>query len=175
MLRGVNVAGQKKIPMEALRRLYASLGVVNIRTYIQSGNVVFDSGEADAALLAIQIETKIEGSLGFSVTVFIRPAQDFQRVIARNPFLTQRQEDPSKLHVTFLYEPPSEAKLNILQNPGSGTDEFIGGVQEIFLFCPNGYGKTKLNNGFFERQLGTPATTRNWNTVNALNTMARER
>ena len=172
MLRGVNVGGQKKIRMAELASLYKSLGLVNIKIYVQSGNVVFNSAKSNTSALANQIEAQISRLLGYSVYVFIRETTDFQRIIASNPFLNKKKEDPAKLHVTFLYRPPSEAKLASLSIPNDQGDEFFVGGQEIFLFCPNGYGRTKFSNTFFEKKLNVPATTRNWKTVMALHKMA---
>jgi uncharacterized protein (DUF1697 family) len=174
MLRGINVSGQKKIRMVELQLLYESLDLLNVKTYVQSGNVVFDSAEQDAAKVAGLIGTKIEQVFGCSVPVLIRGTNDFQRIVNGNPFLIERNEDPTKLHVTFLYDPPSESKLSGLEIPNNETGEFFVGEQEIFLFCPDGYGKTKLSNNFFERKLGVSATTRNWKTVNALLEMSVE-
>jgi uncharacterized protein (DUF1697 family) len=174
MLRGINVGGQKMIRMETLRGIYEGSGFTNVRTYVQSGNVVFESTEGEAAALTKRIEAQIERSCGYSVSVFIREGRDLQRILTSNPFLRGRNEDPSKLHVTFLYQPPPEPAWSNLKAPGDGPDEFARGEQEIYLFCPNGYGKTKLSNSFFERKLGMPVTTRNWNTVNALYNMAVE-
>jgi uncharacterized protein (DUF1697 family) len=167
MLRGINVGGQKKITMEALRDLYAALELGNVRSYVQSGNIVFDSIEPEAVTLAGRIEAHIERSFGFAVLVFVRGVPDFQRVLAANPFL-KANADPGKLHVTFLYSPPSQAALSSLSRPAAGDDQFSTGEQAVYLFCPNGYGKTRFSNDFFERKLNVPATTRNWNTVNAL-------
>ncbi len=175
MLRGINVSGQKKIRMVELQKLYESLDLVNVRTYVQSGNVVFDSTEPDASKLAELIESHIEQAFGFQVVVFVRDAEELRRIINSNPFVNPRNEDPDKLHVTFLYRVPSASAWNILNAPDNETDEFVPGEREIFLFCPNGYGRTKLSNSFFERKLGVPATTRNWRTVNALYAMANER
>jgi uncharacterized protein (DUF1697 family) len=175
MLRGINVSGQKKIRMPELKRLYESLGLANVETYVQSGNVVFDSPEPDASKLAELIEARIERVFGYQVSVFIRDAGDFRQIIDSNPFLNQRNEDPDKLHVTFLYRAPSTAAWDTLDAPDNEADEFVPGEKEIFLFCPNGYGRTKLSNNFFERKLGVPATTRNWRTVNALYAIANER
>jgi uncharacterized protein (DUF1697 family) len=175
MLRGINVSGQKKIRMAELQGLYETLGLANLQTYVQSGNVIFDSPEPDASKLKELIEARIEGAFGYQVFVFIRDSEDFRRIIASNPFLGMRNEDPNKLHITFLYRPPSPAAWEVLKAPEGETDEFVRGEKEIFLFCPNGYGRTKLSNSFFERKLGVPATTRNWKTVNALHMMANER
>jgi uncharacterized protein (DUF1697 family) len=168
MLRAINVGGQKKIAMEALRGLYAGLGFNNVQIYVQSGNVVFDSAEPEAAVLVGQIETQIEQSFGFSVLVFVRSAPYFQRIIAANPFV-KAGADITKLHVTFLYSP---ADLNSLSLPAASDDQFAPSEQAVYLLCPNGYGKTRLSNDFFERKLKVPATTRNWNTVNALSQLA---
>jgi uncharacterized protein (DUF1697 family) len=175
MLRGINVSGQKRITMADLKSLYGSLHFANVETYVQSGNVVFDSSGQNAAALAYSIETQIEKTFGFAVPVFIRDADDLQRIIDSNPFLNERPEDPAKLHVTFLYRSPSAAGLGNLVIPPGETAEFAAGDREIFLFCPNGYGRTKLSNSFFERRLDMPATTRNWKTVLALYDMATGR
>jgi uncharacterized protein (DUF1697 family) len=174
MLRGINVSGQKKIRMAELSNLYESLGLVQVKTYVQSGNVVFASPEPDGSKLAQLIEAEIEQTFGFAVSVFMRDNHDFQRIIDRNPFLGDRHEDPAKRHVTFLYRRPDESEWRNLSIPDDEADEFSVGEQEIFLFCPNGYGRTKFSNNFFERKLKVPATTRNWKTVTALAKLATE-
>ena len=168
MLRGINVGGQNKIPMPELKRLYEGLNYANVETYIQSGNVVFDGPDRTAAGMAAAIETQIEQQFGSKVAVFVRDAADFRRILDSNPFLMGRNESPAFLHVTFLYRAPSAAQWSSLKAPDGISDEFFPGVREVFIFCPNGYGRTKLSNTFFERKLGMPATTRNWNTVQAL-------
>jgi uncharacterized protein (DUF1697 family) len=182
LLRGINVSGQNKFRMVELKRLYESLNLVNVVPYIQTGNVVFNSVEQDPALLARSIEAEIERSFGPSVRVFLRDQDRFQQIIDSNPFSNQRTYDPEKLHVTFLSDPPSESALSnlpVLANPNrSGmrsADEFMVYDKEIFLYCPNGYGRTKLTNTFFERKLRVSATTRNWKTVNALYEIANQR
>lgn len=174
MLRAINVGGQKMMRMEALQEIYAELGFNNVRTYVQSGNVIFECAEQDLLELNKRIEAQIEKACEYSVHVFIREPNDLRHVLTGNPFLNGRHEDPSKLHVTFLYQTPSEIALSKLLSPSETNDEFKLGEQAIYLFCPNGYGKTKLSNSFFERKLGIPVTTRNWNTVNALYKMAIE-
>jgi len=174
MLRGINVSGQKKIRMAELSSLYESLGLARVQTYVQSGNVVFATPEPNGSKLAQLIEAEIEQTFGFAVSVFMRDNHDFQRIIDRNPFLGDRNEDPAKLHVTFLYRRPDESEWRNLSIPDDEADEFSVGEQEIFLFCPNGYGRTKFSNNFFERKLKVPATTRNWKTVTALAKLATE-
>ena len=174
MLRGINVGGRKKIHMETLRGIYEALGFTRVRTYVQSGNVVFESTEQNPSNLVKQIEARIEQACGYPVPVFIRQSHDLERILTGNPFLNGRNENPAYLHVTFLYQPAPETAWSKLTTPGNTTDEFYGDEMVIYLYCPNGYGKTKLSNSFFERKLGTPTTTRNWNTVKALYSMVME-
>jgi len=172
MLRGINVSGQKKIRMADLRTLYESLGLINVQSYLQSGNVVFDSEEENVEKLRDSIEAQIESTYGFSVPVLIRTSEDFQRVIENHPFA---EEEAIRVLVTFLYERPDKSKLEDLSHHEDKVDQFAIGKQEIFLFCPGGYGRTKLSNNFFEKNLSVVATTRNWKSVNALYEMASER
>jgi uncharacterized protein (DUF1697 family) len=174
LLRGINVGGQKRLSMDSLQRLYIGLGFTAVRTYVQSGNVVFQTNDDDPPAVAKRIEQRIEADYGFPVAVFIRQPQDFRRILANNPFLNDRHADHSQLYVTFLYQPPPEAAWERTSAPAGIPDEFARGDMEIYIFCPNGYGKTKISNDFFERKLGVPATTRNWNTVKTLNQMAEE-
>jgi uncharacterized protein (DUF1697 family) len=175
LLRGINVSGQKKIRMAELRDLYESLGLAGIESYLQSGNVLFASDEPERTKLAGLIETRIEQTYGYSVPVLVRDTADFQRIIDTNPFAGDRNEDLARLYVTFLYRLPAGEQWRELAGPPGTADEFLFGEQEIFLFCPGGYGRTKLSNNFFEKKLNVPATTRNWKTVTALYQMARER
>ena len=174
MLRGINVGGKAQIRMDTLRGIYVESGFSKVRTYVQSGNVVFESSEQDIAGLEKRIEAHIEQTCGFPIPVFIRQAQDLQEIITCNPFLIERNEDASELHVTFLQQTPRETEWSKIVAPSGIVDEFSRGEMAIYLFCPNGYGKTKLTNGFFERKLGVSVTTRNWNTVNALYKMVME-
>ena len=174
LLRGINVGGQKKISMETLRGIHQGLGLSHVRTYVQSGNVVFESSAQTSVVLTKRIEASIEQTCGYHVPVFIRQAEQLQKILANNPFLTDRHEEPSKLHVSFLYHTPSEPWWSELIPPRDTTDEFGRGELAIYLFCPTGYGNTKLSNSFFERKLGMPVTTRNWNTVNTLYRMVLE-
>jgi len=172
MLRGINVGGQKKIRMADLGSLYESLGFENVQSYVQSGNVVFDSDEQDVAKLRESIEAQIESNFGFQVPVLIRSAEDFRRVIQNHPF---KDEETIRVLFTFLYEEPEQSRLEELSSYEDKVDQFAIGEQEIFLFCPGGYGKTKLSNTFFEKKLGVIATTRNWKSVNAMYELANKR
>ena len=182
LLRGINVSGQNKIRMPDLKRIYESINLEKVGIYIQSGNVVFDCQEQDQVILARNIETGIFQTLGITVRVLLHDKQYFFRIKGNNPFLIHRNENPGKLHVTFLSDIPEKSLLNNLLSyeenrrlDKGSVDEFAIIGSEIYLFCPNGYGKTRFSNTFFERKLNVSATTRNWKTVNALCEILEER
>jgi uncharacterized protein (DUF1697 family) len=175
LLRGINVSGKNRIGMPDLKRLYESLGLVDLVTYIQSGNVVFDYAENEPAKIAKMIETGITKSFGCDVRVILRDKEGFNKILGSNPFLNQRKTDPEKLYVTFLSKAPMVSEIQKLPFPKDYDDEFMLYDKEIYLFCPNRYGKTKFSNTFFEKKLGVSATTRNWKTVNALFEIAERR
>jgi uncharacterized protein (DUF1697 family) len=174
MLRGINVSGHNNISMPDMKNLYESLGFQNVVTYVQSGNVIFDTTKQDPSRLSSLIELQIKKSFNLSVPVIIRNKNEFKLIITRNPFV-KRKEDLIKLYVTFLQSSPVPSDLNKLIVPPLVTDQLIIQNKEIFLFCPNGYGKTKLNNNFFEKKLNIIATTRNWNTITTLFKLTSER
>jgi uncharacterized protein (DUF1697 family) len=165
MLRGINVGGQKKTSMTELKGLYESLGLKNVRTYIQSGNVIFESAAADPLELKTRIERGIKETFGYETAVFIRTRDDFQRLIKKTPY---SKKDPGKRHVTFLSDIPRSIPLDEIERIKDTSEEFAIAGREIYLFLPNGSGNTKLSNAFFEKKLNVGATTRNWNTVLAL-------
>lgn len=158
--------------MDRLRESCSALGFRSVQTYVQSGNVVFVEGRKFASSLSKNIAQAVVRDFGFDVTVLVRAANEMRDLIERNPFLKERGVDPSKLYVTFLSEAPSKKALKDVQTVSSEADRFHIGRQEIYLYCPGGYGKTKLSNTAFERALSVRATTRNWKTVNALFEMA---
>jgi len=175
LLRGINVSGQNKIRMADLREMYESLGFEQVETYLQSGNVVFEAAESDGDALGQRIEAAIGAAWGFDVAVLMRRPADIERIVAGNPFLTKRNEDPVKLYITFLDVAPGDIDASGLNGTEGRADSCIVGEREVFVFCANGYGRTKLSNTFFERKLKVQATTRNWKTVNALHQMASQR
>ena len=174
MLRGINVAGHNQIKMTALRELFEALGFEQVQTYIQSGNVVFKAGERSTLQLSKKIEERIAKDFGFRVSVVTRTSAEMGSVLGSNPFLKTKGIDPTKLHVTFLSEAPEPAALRKLGEVAAGADQFRSCGREIYLYCPNGYGRTKLSNNTLEKILGSPATTRNWNTVNKLFEMSSQ-
>jgi uncharacterized protein (DUF1697 family) len=165
MLRGINVSGRNKIKMPDLQALFAGLGHTDVTTYIQSGNVVFESAERRAAAVGAAIERRIARELGFDVPVVLRTKAELAKVIAANPFA---EDDLAKVHVTFLAKKPVAALVRALADHASPPDDFRIVGREVYLLCPRGYGITKLNNTFWERKLGVVSTTRNWNTIKKL-------
>jgi uncharacterized protein (DUF1697 family) len=170
LLRGVNVGGNL-LKMERLRELCSELDFHNVRTYVQSGNVVFESAGSPGQCLQ-QLKAKLAGVTRLPVAVVLRTASDLRRILDGNPFLKKRSIDPSKLHVTFLGSAASKTASQTLGAIDAGEDEFRIAGKEIYLHCPNGYGITKLSNTRIERLLSVTATTRNWTTVNKLYEMA---
>lgn len=172
LLRGINISGQKPVRMAELKALFESLGFVQVETYVQSGNVVFDCASTEPAAAAAQIEAEIQRRLGFTVPVLLRRTDDFERILSQDPYPAA---DPAKRYVTFLYSPPSADLLAKLAVPAGCSDEFTVLGEEIHLHCPGGYGVSKLSNTFFENKLKVTATTRNWKTVTTLTGMGRAR
>ena len=174
ILRGINVSGHKMIKMDTLRGIYESMGFKHVQTYIQSGNVVFQGKKIQHQELEKKISKKIQETFGHEVPVLIKEAEELRGVLNNNPFLQKRKEDVSKLHLTFLSGEPEQVKIDKMKEGNYASDEFIVDGRNIYLFCPHGYGNTKLNNSFFENKLKLVATTRNWKTINELLTIANE-
>lgn len=173
LLRGINVSGQKMIKMEELKSIYRALNFKNVRTYLQSGNVIFDDDRENYEGFGKIIEAKILQNLGFTVSVIIRSQNEFEIIVNNNPFLKIKHEDSKKLYVTFLSEEPNSIMLDKIKEIKFPPDEFIIIGKEIYGVCYNGYGTTKFTNNFFESKLKVAATTRNWRTVNELNALAK--
>jgi uncharacterized protein (DUF1697 family) len=174
MIRGINVAGSRPMTMERLKKLYEGLGFANPRTYLQSGNVVCNATALQARGHGDAVERRILRDYGFEVSVAVKTSTVMTEVVAANPLAGRASIDPRFLHVTFLIRPDRKASLDGISMPLAQGEEAVLMDDVLYLYCPNGYGNTKINNAFFERKLGARATTRNWNTVTALEKMARE-
>jgi uncharacterized protein (DUF1697 family) len=164
LLRGVNVGGKHLLPMKDLAAMCSTLGCSAVKTYIQSGNVLFHADDATAARVPAELPAVIEQRFGFRPPVTLRLATAMVTVTQRNPFL-QRGADASALHVMFLSAAPEAAKVASLELSRFAPDEFAVVGQEVFLFYPGGMGKSKLGIDYFERRLSVIATARNWNTT----------
>jgi uncharacterized protein (DUF1697 family) len=168
LLRGINVSGQKKIKMSDLKILFEDLSFTNVQTYIQSGNVLFTSKLNDKKAIRSKIEKKISDKFGYKVDVILKTLDELKRAIKSNPFLKDKKKSSERIYYTFLSENPSLSNTKILNEIDHTPEQFILNGDVIYLFLPNGAGKAKLNNNFFEKRLGVFATTRNRNSVQTL-------
>ncbi len=174
MLRGINVSGRNMIKMDALRNMYESLNFKNVKTYIQSGNVIFKTKTTEPKALEKMIASQIKKEFGFDIPVMIKDSEELTTVFNQNPFITEQKKDITKLHLTFLSEKPQKVAFDMLKEGQYAEDEFIIIDKAVYLFCPNGYGNTKLTNSFFESKFKVIATTRNWKTITELVNMAEQ-
>jgi uncharacterized protein (DUF1697 family) len=168
ILRGINVGGKNKIPMAELKMLYEDAGFKNVTTYIQSGNVVFSAKAANSKDIPPKIQEMILKKYGFNVPVIVRTIAEMEKVVNGNPFLKNKDVEVEKLHVTFLSNSPIKEHLERIKVFQFKPDDYIITGKEVYVYCPGGYGNTKLSNTFFENKLKVTATTRNWRTVNEL-------
>jgi len=164
LLRGVNVGGRNKLPMQELRAALLGAGFSGVATYIQSGNVVLDADSRKPDAVAAAVSSVIETQFGFGVPATVRSANQLGAVIKNNPFLARGCE-PKALHVAFLADRPDPAAVKELDPDRSPPDEFIVAGEEIYLHYPNGAARSKLTNAWFDSKLRTMSTVRNWNTV----------
>jgi uncharacterized protein (DUF1697 family) len=174
MLRGVNVGGHNKIKMDALRALYEFLKLRDAQTYVQSGNVIFSTDERDISRLAKRIEDGIERKFGFRPDVILRTAAEMRDVIARNPFAKRRGIEPGKLLVSFLASDPGEEARKKLCQMKCDPEELRVEGREVYIYFPNGMGRSKLPWAGLNKMLKTPATGRNWNSVTKMLEMAEK-
>jgi len=168
MLRGINVSGQKKVPMADLKKLFESLGFINVTTYIQSGNVVFTAGISNLNTIADQIGKGIREHFGFEVPVILRTPEELQKSAGNNPFLKEKGINRERLYITFLEKEPAMDRLDKMKDVHFESERFVILDREVYLYCPDGYGNAKLSNKFFESKLKVSATTRNLRTVDEL-------
>lgn len=174
LLRGINVGGNRKLPMKHLAAMFTEAGCVDAKTYSQTGNVVFRAPSTVAKRLPGTITAAIEQQFGFSVPVVIRSQKELAAGVARNPFL-KRGIDTAALHIAFLADIPDPACVTVLDTARSPGDSLILHGRDIYLWLPNGVARTKLTNDYFDRTLKTVSTVRNWNTVLKLLEMAQNR
>lgn len=174
ILRGINVSGQKLIKMDALRKRYENLGFHNVTTYVQSGNVVFVANDLEINRLEQTISQQIEKDFGFDVPVIVLTIENLKGIIGNNPFFDDPNKDPSFLHVTFLSSKPGHYDPKTIEAKKQSGEEILFADNAVYLYCPSGYGRTKLTNNFLEMKLKVRATTRNWKTVNELLKIANQ-
>lgn len=172
LLRGVNVGGHNKCPMQALRTLCESLKLEDPQTYVQSGNVVFRTKEKNLARLSERLQNAFEKKFGFRPGVVLRTAAEMKAVVARNPFVKRAAEEPAKVAVMFLAEKPGSGAKDLLAKLPRGREELLLDGRELYIYFPDGMGQSKLPWSTLGEKLGTSGTARNWNTAIKLVEMA---
>lgn len=161
------MGGKNKLPMRDLAAIFEEAGCANVRTFIQSGNVVFEVSPNVSRKLAPAIERKIEERFGYRTPVILRTTQELRAVIAGNPFMAGAATEDA-LYVMFLADVPDAVRVAALDPARSPGDRFAVHRREVYLHLPNGAGRTKLTNTWFDSKLDTISTMRNWRTVRQL-------
>lgn len=175
-LRGVNMAGHNSVTMANLTALYKDLGFTCVEAYIQSGNVFFRSiADLTKQETASKIEDAILKRFKYNIPVMLRTVEELLNLFSANPFLEENYFEPSKMAVIFLHEKPTEIQIQKVININYPPDKFNITGNEIFIYCPNGFGKTKLYTNFFEKKMGVTGTARNWNTITTILQIANKR
>jgi uncharacterized protein (DUF1697 family) len=172
LLRGINVGGNNKLLMKDLAALCGACGCADVRTYIQSGNVIFGCKPAAAEKVGAKIAARITADFGLTVPVILRSAEELARVAEASPFLVPGKA-VDRQYVMFLADTPAPAKVAALDPQRSPGDEFAVVGREIFLHLPNGAGRSKLTSAYFDAKLSTISTARNWRTLLTLIAMTR--
>lgn len=168
ILRGINIGGHKMIKMDALRQLYVSLRYDDVQSYIQSGNVIFRTAEDNVPTLEKTISEKILLTFGFDVQVLVLTGDELRDALENNPFVADALKDSKKMHLTFLSAVPEDSLWNGISPSDYAPDEFVHSGRIIYVYCPTGYGNTKLTTNFFESKLKLSATSRNLKTSTEL-------
>ena len=164
LLRGVNLAGNKKIAMADLKKLVSSLGLEDPQTLLQSGNVVFRCKGRTCEQIERQIESALQKKLGLQSHLFVRDAEEWRALMAANPFPRQAAADPSHMLVMCLREAPTAAAVKALQSAIVGKELVRASGRHAYFVYPDGVGQSKLTHYMIEKQFGS-GTARNWNTV----------
>jgi uncharacterized protein (DUF1697 family) len=167
-LRAVNVGGRNKVPMATLRDLAGSLGYTDVATYVQSGNLVVDAQKASASVVEAAISKALHKELGLTIDVMARSRKELAAVIAANPFKAQAKADPARVHVSFLAGKPTAANRKACDPDEFDPERFEFGERCLYLFFPDGAGRSKLGSAPWAKRLGMPGTARNWRTVTTM-------
>ncbi|MFV0391443.1 MAG: DUF1697 domain-containing protein [Paludibacteraceae bacterium] len=172
ILRGINVGGKRKIRMTDLKLLCEELGLKNVETYIQSGNLLFNSDKRSFEL-ENDLTKAIAEKFGFDVPVIVRTEKELEVSINKNPFFVENM-DTGQLHLTFLKEIPNSENIEKIRTYNYEPDKFEIDDKDVFVFCAGKYHESKLTNIFFEKQLAVDATTRNWKTILKLSELCKD-
>ncbi len=172
LLRAVNLPGHNKVAMADLRELLAGLGMQDVRSLLQSGNLTFRSEGRTTAQLERLLEDAAGKRLGLDTDFFVRTASDWKAYIASNPFPEEAERDPSHLLLVLLKEAPDRENVAALQRAITGREVVRAKGRHAYVVYPDGIGRSKLTSALFEKKLGTRGTGRNWNTVLKLGALA---
>jgi uncharacterized protein (DUF1697 family) len=164
LMRGINVGGKNKLPMAELAALFEQTGCTAVRTFIQSGNVIFTAEPKVCAGLSSAIAAQIAKTYGYRTPVILRTTKQLREAVAANPFPGEEE----RLHLMFLQDKPGAGLVSALDANRSSPDRFLVRGAEIYLHLPNGAGQSKLTNAWFDSKLSTVSTLRNWRTVTKL-------
>ncbi|WP_372011223.1 DUF1697 domain-containing protein [Paenibacillus chitinolyticus] len=172
LLRGINVSGQKLIKMAELKNMFEAMGFLAVKTYIQSGNVLFRSDLANSEeALRERIEDKIAAVFGFQVSVIIRTAEEWEQIIRDCPYDAADLKEGESIYVTLLADRPAPEDLGRVPEPDPRLEEYQAAGREVYLLFHQSIRDSKLAASL--HKLKTPATTRNWNTMNKLLALSR--
>jgi uncharacterized protein (DUF1697 family) len=173
LLRGINVGPHKQVDMADLRDLLTKLGFTDVRSLLRTGNLLFECRARTCAQLEILLRAETEKRLALETEFFVRTAEEWQAVIARNPFRAEAVHDPSHLLVMFLRHAPAAKDVKALQAAISGREIVRADGRHAYVVYPDGIGRSRLTHAVIEKKLGTPGTGRNWNTVLKLAALVR--
>lgn len=172
LLRAINVGGRNRVSMSDLRALLADLGLANIRSLLQTGNVVFDSRGRSPAELERLLAGAAVDRLGLETVFLVRTAGEWDEVVAANPFPAEAESDPGHLVVMPLKEAPDRDRVSELEAAIAGREVIRARDRELYIVYPDGIGRSRLTSAAIERRLATQGTARNWNTVVKLAALA---
>lgn len=172
-LRGINVGRERRVKMAHLTALMESLGYASVVTYLQSGNFVFQAEDQTTEKVRRDLSKAIKERFDFEVEVLVLTGDELLSVLEANPLTSQEELDFDKLHATILSGPQRSDNKPALLGESCPPEQVAFGERVVYLYCPEGYRKTRLTNSFIEKKLGLPATTRNWRTVTALAELVR--
>jgi len=174
LLRAINVGGHQQVAMADLRDFLTQLGFGDVQSLLQSGNLVFRSDRRTGAPLEELLETEAAQRLGVPTDFFVRTAEAWQAIVARNPFRKEAVRDPSHLAVLFLKRAPDAKDVTALRAAITGPEVIHADGTHAYIVYPNGIGRSRLTSTLLEKKLATRGTARNWNTVLKIAALAKE-
>ena len=168
LLRGINVGGQKKMPMVEVRKMMTNIGFKDVQTYIQSGNIIYRSESNSTIEMEGMIQGAIENTFGFDVPVLVKSVNEIQYILTKNPYNNENDLAKNRVYFVLLQDTPDAELVKTFKSMDFPNEKFMVFNTCVYLCCKNGYGKAKLSNNFIERKLKVKATARNYRTMNKL-------